>query len=243
MTEERFERMAALVLAAGVAVSATLVAAGFAASFVVGWTGSLSGAPTAPTDTADFSGLLARLVVLQPLAIVQAGLVVLVATPVLRVAVTAFGFWREHDRLYVGLALAVLALLAVSFTLLRLATKDGGRAAVGRRRRGKRRRVWRLDAALGHGHPVGLVEDDLAQVPEAVGSRRLGRMVVVEPQQGALPVADLEEAHHATGVAAFLHGRLVPLDLGTMRSATTGASKCAVEPAFESGRSVASPRA
>ena len=119
MTEERFERMAALVLAAGVAVSATLVAAGFAASFVVGWTGSLSGAPTAPTDTADFSGLLARLVVLQPLAIVQAGLVVLIATPVLRVAVTAVGFWREHDRLYVGLALAVLALLAVSFTLLR----------------------------------------------------------------------------------------------------------------------------
>jgi len=119
MTEERFERIAALVLTAGVAVSATLVAVGFAASFVVGWTGSLTGAPAPPTDTTDFSGLVSRLVLLQPLAIVQAGLVVLIATPVMRVAVTTVGFWREHDRLYIGLALLVLALLAISFGLLR----------------------------------------------------------------------------------------------------------------------------
>ena len=119
MTEERFERIAALVLTAGVAVSATLVAVGFAASFVVGWTGSLTGAPAPPTDTTDFSGLVARLVLLQPLAIVQAGLVVLIATPVMRVAVTTVGFWREHDRLYIALGLLVLALLGVSFSLLR----------------------------------------------------------------------------------------------------------------------------
>ncbi len=119
MTEERFERIAAWVLAAGVAVSATLVAVGFAASFLVGWTGSLGGAPIPPTDTTDFSGLIQRLVLLQPLAIVQAGLVVLIATPVMRVAVTAVGFWRQHDGLYIGLALLVLALLAVSFSLLR----------------------------------------------------------------------------------------------------------------------------
>ena len=60
-----------------------------------------------------------RFALLQPLAIVQAGLVVLIATPVMRVVVTTVGFWRQHDRLYIGLALVVLALLAVSFLLLR----------------------------------------------------------------------------------------------------------------------------
>lgn len=119
MTEERLERLMALILAVGVAISAVLIALGFAASFVVGWTGSLSGAETPATATTDFSGLLRRLLQLQPLAIVQAGLVLLIATPVVRVVVTAVGFWRQHDRLYVGLALLVLALLAVSFSLLR----------------------------------------------------------------------------------------------------------------------------
>ena len=109
----------AVVLAVGVGVSAALVAAGFLGSFVVGWTGSLVGATVPQTATTDFSGLVSRLVALQPLAIVQLGLIVLVATPVVRVLATALGFWREHDRLYVAISVLVLALLAVSFALLR----------------------------------------------------------------------------------------------------------------------------
>ena len=119
MTEERFDQLMAGVLAAGVAISAVLVASGFMASFLVGWTGSLTGAATPEIDTTDFSALLQRLVWLQPLAIVQLGLIVLVATPVLRVAATAIGFWRNHDRLYLVLSLLVLVLLAISFGLLR----------------------------------------------------------------------------------------------------------------------------
>lgn len=119
MTDDRLDRLMAIVLSVGVAASAFLVAAGFAASFAVGWTGSLLGVPTPETQTTDFSALAQRLSALQPLAIVQLGLIVLVATPVMRVAANALGFWREHDRLYVGLSLLVLALLAASFTLLR----------------------------------------------------------------------------------------------------------------------------
>ena len=119
MSEQRYDRLMAAVLTVGVALSAALIAIGFAASFLVGWTGSLTGAVTPQTDSTDFSALLPRLVSLQPLAIVQLGLVVLVATPIVRVAATALGFWREHDRLYVVLSLLVLALLAISFGLLR----------------------------------------------------------------------------------------------------------------------------
>lgn len=119
MTDDRFERSMSVVLTVGVVVSASMVAAGFAASFIVGWTGSLLGASAAATQTTEFSELLQRLLVLQPLAIVQAGLVVLIATPVVRVAATGLGFWRQRDSLYVALSLLVLALLAVSLGLLR----------------------------------------------------------------------------------------------------------------------------
>ena len=119
MTESRMERLMAIVLAIGVAVSALLVGIGFAASLFVGWTGSLTGSPTPPTATTDFTDLAERLVAVQPLALAQAGLIVLIATPVVRVAVTAIGFWRQRDRLYVALTLLVLALLLISLGLLR----------------------------------------------------------------------------------------------------------------------------
>ena len=44
-------------------------------------------------------------------AIVEAGLLLLVLTPVLRVAFSAFAFLHERDYLYVALTLVVLALL------------------------------------------------------------------------------------------------------------------------------------
>jgi len=119
MTDEGYERLTATLLAAGVAVSSILVATGFIASFLVGWTGSLTGATPLPADPTDFSAILDRLAVLQPLAIVQLGLIVLIATPIIRVATTAVSFWRQHDRLYVAISLIVIALLFGSFLLLR----------------------------------------------------------------------------------------------------------------------------
>ncbi|HEY5079820.1 MAG TPA: DUF1634 domain-containing protein, partial [Opitutaceae bacterium] len=50
-------------------------------------------------------------------AIIVAGLLVLIATPVLRVAVSVVAFWRERDRAFVAIATLVLLLLALSFSL------------------------------------------------------------------------------------------------------------------------------
>ena len=119
MTDARLERLMSLVLAIGVVVSAVLIALGFATSFVVGWSGSLIGTSLPPASATDFTGLIARLAGLQPLALAQAGLVALIATPVVRVAVTAVGLWREHDALYAAITLAVLALLVASFLFVR----------------------------------------------------------------------------------------------------------------------------
>jgi uncharacterized membrane protein len=50
-------------------------------------------------------------------ALVMLGLLVLIATPVLRVAVSIVGFARQRDRTFVVITTVVLALLMVSFTL------------------------------------------------------------------------------------------------------------------------------
>jgi uncharacterized membrane protein len=117
--DERLERGLSLVLVVGVFISAALIAAGFAASFAVGWTGSLLGTTSAAAATTDFSGLLPRLLAVQPLAVTQLGLIVLVLTPVVRVAASLLAFAFERDWLYVWVSTAVLALLLISLVLLR----------------------------------------------------------------------------------------------------------------------------
>ena len=61
------------------------------------------------------SGLAA----LRPVAIAQAGLIVLVATPVVRVATSVAAFALEGDRLYAAITLGVLAILLGSLFLIR----------------------------------------------------------------------------------------------------------------------------
>jgi uncharacterized membrane protein len=114
--------MVSLVLTVGVATSAALIGAGFAAALAVGWQGSLLGTAPAPDALAavtTFSGLPARLASLEPLAISQLGLLVLLATPVARVAASVIGFALEGDRLYTAITLTVLAILLVSILALR----------------------------------------------------------------------------------------------------------------------------
>ena len=50
-------------------------------------------------------------------AIVVLGLLLLIATPVMRVAVSIFGFLYEGDRVYVVITTVVLALLVLSFVI------------------------------------------------------------------------------------------------------------------------------
>ncbi len=108
-----------IVLVVGVGLSATLVGLGFAAALAVGWQGSLVGAAASTAATTDFSDLPARLAVLEPVAISQLGLIVLLATPVTRVAASVVGFALERDRLYAAITLAVLLILLTSIFVLR----------------------------------------------------------------------------------------------------------------------------
>jgi uncharacterized membrane protein len=114
MTERTFERVVAGVLVAGVSISATLIVVGMVAALIVGWGGG-----TELVDPTDFGDLLSRLREGEPLAITQLGLIVLILTPVVRVACSVVGFALEHDRLYVAITLAVLAVLLGSLVLFR----------------------------------------------------------------------------------------------------------------------------
>ena len=119
MNPARFRELVSGVLIVGVIVSATLIALGFGASLFVGWGGSLRGLPVATSAPTDFSVALPGLLALRPIAFAQTGLLVLVATPVLRVAASTVAFALEGDRLYAAITFAVLTILLVSLFLLR----------------------------------------------------------------------------------------------------------------------------
>ena len=119
MTAARFRAWVSTVLIVGVSASAALIALGFVTGLAFGWTGSLTGSSGTTGDPTDFSGLGPGLVALRPIAIAQAGLLLLVATPVFRVAVSLVAFALERDRLYVAITAAVLALLLLSLFVVR----------------------------------------------------------------------------------------------------------------------------
>jgi uncharacterized membrane protein YfcA/uncharacterized membrane protein len=60
----------------------------------------------------------AGLLILRPQAVIAAGLVLLIATPVMRVAISVITFALEHDRRYVVLTLCVLVALLLSIFLV-----------------------------------------------------------------------------------------------------------------------------
>ena len=67
-----------------------------------------------PADLRTLTGILHDVQSLRGRGIIQLGLLVLIATPVARVAFLAYIFARQRDRLYTAVALIVLALLAYS---------------------------------------------------------------------------------------------------------------------------------
>jgi uncharacterized membrane protein len=119
MTPERFRTIVSRVLLAGVSTAAFLIAAGFVAALAIGWQGSLLGEPLSTAPLTDFSQMLPGLAALRPVAITQLGLVVLLATPILRVATSVVGFALEGDRLYTAITLAVLGVLLASVFFVR----------------------------------------------------------------------------------------------------------------------------
>lgn len=118
MTPGRFRTLVAGVLIVGVTVSATLIALGFATSLLVGWQGSLLGAAPSSDGVTAFGSMMANLAALRPVGLAQLGLVVLLATPVVRVAASVVAFAMEGDRLYAAITLVVLLILLTSIFLL-----------------------------------------------------------------------------------------------------------------------------
>jgi uncharacterized membrane protein len=116
------------ILRIGVTTSAILIAAGVLLLFFrgsTGYTGALSDLnslvgynqatgdrfPTTPGDV--FAGLVG----LRAYALIGLGLLVLIATPVVRVAASVLLFWLERDTAYVFITLLVLVILIISFLL------------------------------------------------------------------------------------------------------------------------------
>lgn len=67
-----------------------------------------------PEALRSIRGILEGALSLRGRAIIQLGLLILIATPVARVAFSVYGFARQRDRTYVAITLVVLALLLFS---------------------------------------------------------------------------------------------------------------------------------
>jgi uncharacterized membrane protein len=67
-----------------------------------------------PPDLRTMGGILHGVRQLDPRAIIQLGLLLLIATPVLRVVVSIAGFAAERDRMYVLFTFIVLSILLYS---------------------------------------------------------------------------------------------------------------------------------
>jgi uncharacterized membrane protein len=74
-----------------------------------------------PADLRNVRGIFRQVFALRGRGIIQLGLLLLIATPVARVAFAVWGFAKEHDRMYVIFTLIVLVILLYSLLGTRLA--------------------------------------------------------------------------------------------------------------------------
>jgi uncharacterized membrane protein len=69
-----------------------------------------------PAGLRSVTGILLGAARGRPLYVIQFGLLVLIFTPILRVAFSVFAFARQRDRMYAGITLVVLGVLLGSLT-------------------------------------------------------------------------------------------------------------------------------
>jgi uncharacterized membrane protein len=117
------EQVISRVLRSGVTTSLVLLSLGTVISFL-----TASGYRAGPGEIARLTGeagtfprsipwFIGGLIHLDGQAVIALGLLVLIATPVVRVAVSLAAFARERDRTYVIITGTVLLLLILSFAL------------------------------------------------------------------------------------------------------------------------------
>jgi uncharacterized membrane protein len=106
---DAIERMVNRVLVVGVALSVALMAAGLVLGVV-----DRQGLPAHVVSLGDLPSALGSL---DPAAYLSLGVMVLIATPFVRVAGSIVAFAREHDRRYVLITVVVLVVMCVSVAL------------------------------------------------------------------------------------------------------------------------------
>ena len=116
MDDRRLETVIGRLLQAGVLLAAAVVTIGALAYLAqhhadhVDYRSFVSGGP----EICTVSGIVRSAAHLQGLGIVQFGLLILIATPVARVALAMAGFALERDRLYTVVSVIVLLILLAS---------------------------------------------------------------------------------------------------------------------------------
>ncbi|HEV2172355.1 MAG TPA: DUF1634 domain-containing protein [Nitrospira sp.] len=115
-TDQRVEEIIGNLLRTGVMLSAAIVLIG-AAIFLVRHGMTVADYRVfkgEPTDLRTVHGIVEKSLHLSGRGIIQLGLLLLIATPVARVAFAVYGFAAEGDRLYVGFTIVVLLVLLYS---------------------------------------------------------------------------------------------------------------------------------
>lgn len=113
LSETELECRMGRLLQAGVSVAALTMLAGGALYLAhQGDTKAAYGKLRPPDpELSTFGGILHGAFASHPAAIIQLAVIIMIATPVLRVAFAVFGFAVQKDRLYTGISLLVLALV------------------------------------------------------------------------------------------------------------------------------------
>jgi len=115
-TDQRIEATVGKLLQAGVILAATVVTIG-AMIYLVRHGGEPVGYGLFRGEPAEYKrigGILRGVAAFQGRGVIQLGLLLLIATPVARVAFSVWGFAAEKDKMYVAVTLFVLAVLLYS---------------------------------------------------------------------------------------------------------------------------------
>ncbi|MBV9573460.1 MAG: DUF1634 domain-containing protein [Acidobacteriales bacterium] len=115
-SDRRIENIIGNLLRTGVSVSALIVFCG-GVIYLFRHAGSPADYRTfhgEPADLKTVPGIIRDAFTLEGRGLIQLGLLVLIATPVVRVAFSIWGFAAEHDRMYVIFTIIVLATLLYS---------------------------------------------------------------------------------------------------------------------------------
>lgn len=106
-TEEKAQKAIAVVLRYGSILSAVVMAFGIGVAF-------FRGGPPTPTVRLSPAALLTRALALDPLAITELGILLLLLTPVFRVVIAVIAFGLERDTKYTLISSGVLLVVLAS---------------------------------------------------------------------------------------------------------------------------------